>query len=562
MKRALLHACLITLAAVPAVRAGTPAETNFKPCKGTTMNETNYDIRPTLAAFAPVELRVDASFLSGREKKVLRKLSEAAALMDEIFLRQACLRNAGIRDELARRRDARGKALLDFFLLNFGPWDTLRHDAPFLGTAERPKGAGFYPEDMTREDFERHLKENPADGKAFRSNFTVIRRKEGRLEAVPYSREYREFLEPAAKLLREAAELADSPSLKRYLQLRARDFLTDDYFESDTAWMDVTGTPIEVVIGPYEVYTDALFGFKAAFEAFVCVRNPGESAKLDKFKRHLDDLERNLPLAPEHQNFSRGKESPLLVVDEVRVGGDARPGVQTAAFNLPNDERVREAKGSKKVMLHNVMQAKFDQCLVPISERVLAPADRPRVNFGSYFDEILLHEICHGLGPGRITVNGRSTTVGAELKDLYAAVEECKADITGIWSLLYLMDHDVIPRRETDLAVTYLAGLFRSVRFGVGEAHGLGVMMQYNFLKQAGVIRYDPASRHYAVDPARFREGVRALAAAVLTVEAKGDCEGARKLVETYGKMPDEVRSTLEGLKDIPTDIRPSFPKL
>ncbi len=530
--------------------------------EGKPMNEKLEDVKASLAAFAPVKLDFDASGLADGDRQALRKLAAAAAVMDELFLRQVHHRNVEIREKLSRAKDAEGRLRYDFFQLNFGPWDTLRDNAPFWGGEKRPDGAAFYPVDMARAEFEAHLKAHPADEKAFQSNFTVIRREKGKLVAVPFSREYRPLLEKASALLKEAAATVGSPTLKRYLELRARDLLTDEYRESDMAWMDVTGTPIEAVVGPYEVYTDALFGYKAAYEAFVCVRNPGESAKLERLEQHLDALEKNLPLADKDKNFSRGKESPMLVVDEIAVGGDARPGVQTAAFNLPNDEQVREAKGSKKVMLRNVMQAKFEKILLPIADRVLTPSSRALVNFQSYFDEILLHEITHGLGPGKLTLQGRETTVSAELKDLYAAVEECKADIGGVWSLLYLMDNGVVPKSEAELENTYLAGLFRSVRFGIGEAHGLGVMLQYNFLKARGAIVHDASSGRFSIDHGKFRDGVKALAAAVLTLEANGDYEGAKRFIGEYGSMAKEVQTALDGLKSVPVDIRPTFPEI
>jgi hypothetical protein len=386
----------------------------------------------------------------------------------------------------------------------------------------------------------------------------VIRRREGGLEAVPYSREYREWLEPAAELLRRAASATRNESLARFLSLRAEAFGSDDYFESDVAWMDLDA-PVEVTIGPYEVYEDQLFGYKAAFEAFVTVALPEESAKLERFKERLPWLERNLPIPEEHKNLARGTESPIRVVDEVYVGGDAKAGVQTIAFNLPNDERVREEKGSKKVLLRNIMRAKYDRILVPIAERVLAPADRERVSFQAYLDEVLHHELSHGLGPGKITVDGRETEVRLELKDLYSTLEEAKADVMGIYDILALIEEGEMPAelRET-LEPTYVAGLFRSARFGVHEAHGQGVVAQFNYLMEKGALAVDEEGRFRTV-PAKFPEAIRSLLREMLMLQARGDYAGTERFLAEYGEPGEELLAALEKLEDLPVDIRPIY---
>jgi len=536
-----------------------PAPQVAEPEEGNQTMTTTHSVTEALAQYVPVRLEYDASGLSDKERQIIQKLIQAAKYIDEIFWRQAYHRNVELREQLSRATDPAGQDLFRYFLVNYGPFDRLRDDEPFWGTETKPAGANFYPADLNREEFEAWIGEHPEDEAAFRSTFTVIRRDEGRLVAVPYHVAYEEFLQPAARLLREAAALSDNESLKRYLELRARDLLTDDFFESDMAWMDLADTPIEVVIGPYEVYEDKLFGYKAAYEAFITIRNREESGKLATYARYLTEMEENLPIPDEHKNFNRGASSPLTVVDEVFTAGDTHAGVQTSAFNLPNDERVREAKGSKKVMLKNVMRAKFDQSLTPIAMRILAPELQDELDFQAYFDHVVLHEISHSLGPGNITRNGRATTVSTELKELYPPLEECKADIVGVWNCLFLAEKGVLPARERQQFTTYLAGIFRSVRFGMGSAHGKGMVIQYNFLKEKGGLNFDPQNRRYGVNFEKIGPAVRELTRQVLLIQAEADYQQAKRFVEKYGRVPDEITVTLAELEDIPVDIRPIY---
>ncbi len=371
------------------------------------------DIEKRLAQFSPTPLTADLSALAPEDRQVLDKLVEASRFMNEIFLRQAWLKNPELRQQLQTWNDGATRPARDYYEIMFGPWDRLDEKKPFIGDLKHPAGAGYYPEDMTKEELEKHLQANPGDKEAFTSNFTVIRRRDGKLVAVPYSQEYAQWLEPAAKLLREAAQITRNASLRRYLELRADAFASNDYYQSDFAWMDLDA-PVEVTIGPYETYEDELFGYKAAFESFVTVNVPKESAALARYKERLPWLERNLPLPDQHKNLTRGAESPIRVVDSVYTAGDTRAGVQTIAFNLPNDERVREAKGSKKVLLRNTIRAKFDKILVPIAQRVLVPEQVKDVAVEAFMDEVLHHELSHGLGPGTITVGGRKTEVRLE----------------------------------------------------------------------------------------------------------------------------------------------------
>lgn len=512
------------------------------------------------AQFARIDMAPDTSFLSDEEREVVNLLNRAGNLMSAIYLRQISESNPAWRSAIAASDQADKDMLLDLFDLHFGPWDTLDHNEPFFGDTPRPKGAGFYPSDITREEFEAWIAAHPEDKDAFTSGYTVIRRTgEDGLKAIPYSEHYAEFLVPAAALLQEAAKLTSNESLKTFLSLRAESFLTDDYFESELAWMDLDG-PIEVAIGPYEVYDDELFGTKTAFEAFITVKNPEESAALDKYKGMLRDMEANLPVEESYKNFGRGFESPIAVVDQVHGGGDNVPGVQTIAFNLPNDERVREAKGAKKVLLNNVMGAKFDRILAPMASKVLVD-DQAGLLARKYMGvNTLFHELAHSLGPGTITVNGEQTTVNAQLKELYSPIEEGKADVMGAWNILYMMDIGELPaeEKETFLA-TYFAGLFRSMRFGIGEAHGKGAAIQYSFYKEQGAFSVDEETGKFRVKFDTLQTAVRDLTAQFVVVEGDGDYDAAKAFLDTYGVIDDDAKRIIGTMTDIPVDIQPVY---
>src|ERR1700724_120593 len=531
------------------------------------------DIERRVAQFIPTPLSADLSALGEQERRALAELVEAARPLDQIFLRQSWTGNPELRDRLAAYRGPHAAATLAYFDINFGPWDRLAEWQPFVGDHPRPAGAGFYPEDLTREAFEGWLAKHPGDLRSFTSTTTVIRRgRRGRrgshgpvgqgggadLIAVPYSREYEAWLGPAADHPRQAAAMTGNASLKRFLTSRAAAFASDDYYASDMDWMDLD-SPIEITIGPYETYEDTLLGYKAAFEAYVTVALPAESAALARYKERLPWLERNLPIPDAWKNLGRGTASPIRVVDLVYGAGEAQAAVQTLAFNLPNDERVREAKGSKKVLLRNVMRAKYDQILLPIARQVLDPAQLPDVAFEAYFDHVLHHELGHGLGPGSITVDGRKTEVRLELKELYSTLEEAKADVMGVYDILALVERGEMPAdlRRT-LEPTYVAGLFRAARFGLTEAHGQGVVSQFNYLMAKGALAVDAANRFHAV-PEKFPGAIRDLLAEMLTLQAKGDYAGTRKFLETYGKATPSLVAAVARLGSVPVDIRPIY---
>ena len=450
------------------------------------------------------------------------------------------------------------------FYINDGPWSRLDNNEPFIEGVphEKPPQANYYPDDMTKEEFDSWLQGLSAEEKEKATGyFYVIRRDANRkLITVPYSEEYREFLEPAAKLLGEAAALATNKTLKDFLNKRSAAFASNDYYDSDVAWMDLDA-PIDVTIGPYETYEDELFGYKAAFEAYVTLRDDAESAKLARFSKYLQEVEDHLPLDPQYRNPKLGAASPIRVVNEVFSSGEGNNGVQTAAFNLPNDERVVKEKGSKRIMLKNVQDAKFNKTLIPISRVVLAPGQQELLSFDAFFTHILTHELMHGLGPHNINVGGQATTVRLQLKDLYSAIEEAKADITGLWALQYLIDRGVVDKRmEQTLYTTYLASAFRSVRFGINEAHGRGVAMQFNYLTDEGAIRYNEQAGTFSIDHTKVKEAVRKLTHELLTLEAEGSYDKAKAILDKYALIRPPMKQALDKLMDVPVDIEPVFP--
>lgn len=514
--------------------------------------------------FAPTVITADASALSPGDRRALAKVIEAARLFDPLFLRQVWSGNVALERRLAADRTPLGRLRLYYFRINDGPWSQLDENIAFLPGVprEKPPQAAHYPDDMTKQEFETWVATLPEAEKAKATGFfhAVRRDAAGKLRLVPYSREYREFLVPAAALLRQAAELTTNATLKTFLSKRADAFLSDDYYESDVAWMALDA-PIDVTIGPYETYSDGLFGYKAAFEAYVTLRDEAETAKLARFGGFLQELEDNLPVDPRHRNPKLGAAAPIRVVNVVYSSGEGNSGVQTAAFNLPNDERVIREKGSKRVMLRNVQQAKFQKTLVPISRVVLSPAEQREVSFDAFFTHVLAHELMHGLGPHTINVGGRQTTVRQELKDAYSAVEEAKADVTGLWALQYLIDKGALERSlERTLYTTFLASAFRSVRFGIKEAHGRGIALQFNYLTDEGAIRFDERAGTFSVVPARFKEAVRKLTHDLLTLEAEGSYEGAKAMLDKYAVVRPPMQRALERLKDVPVDIEPSYP--
>lgn len=509
-------------------------------------------IEPSDPRLAPVQLSVDLGALPDNERQALAEMVKAAEVMDRLFLRQVWSGNEALE---AKLRAEQSKDL-PRFLAHKGPWDRIGHAEVFVaGAPAKPAMATFYPEDSTKEEIEAWIATLSPEQKAQATGFfTLIRRAPDKtLTIVPYSQAYPE-LETAAVALEKAAALTAQPSLQKYLRSRAAAFRSNDYYESDVAWMELDAS-IEPTIGPYETYEDEWFSYKAAFEAYVTVRDDAETAKLGKFSDHLQSLEDRLPIAPELRNPKLGALAPIRVVNQVYASGDGARGVMTAAFNLPNDERVTKEKGSKRTMLKNVQEAKFQVVLQPISRIALSEADRTKVSFDAFFTHILMHELMHGLGPHTITVNGEETSVRKALKDTSSALEEAKADISGLWALQTLVDDGVIEKTYQDTIYdTFLASSFRTLRFGINEAHGKGMALQVNYLLDEGGFAVAQDGTFF-VQQDKIRAAVTKLTTEIMTIQARGDYAAASALLQEYAVLRPEVQKVIEKMKDLPVDI-------
>jgi len=508
-----------------------------------------------------VVIRVDVERLPEGERRALAYLIRAARMTDALYMRQLWAGNAPMLLRLMEDDTPLGRARLDYFVINRGPWSRLDDNEAFIpGAPVKPEAGNFYPAGATKADVEAWLASLPeADRPAATGFFTTIRRdSSGKFLAVPYSLEYQGELAGMADDLRNAAAATAEPTLRTFLEARADAFLTNDYYASDVAWMKLDSA-IEPTIGPYEVYEDGWFNYKAAFEAFITVRDADATAKLERFGRELQWLEDRLPVDAAFRRKQLGGLAPMRVVNVVFSAGDGNHDVQTAAFNLPNDERIVAEMGSKRMMLKNFQQAKFDYTLVPISKVALAAPDQAEVDFDAFFTHILMHEVMHGLGPTNTGKHGSGGGVRPALKELYSTIEEAKADITGLWALQQLMDKGVIDRAgERRMYTTFLASAFRTLRFGMDDAHARGMALQVNWLLDADAYRAN-ADGTFSVDVRRARKAVEALSRELLTLQANGDYAGAERLLKRMVVLRPEVQGVLDRLQGVPVDIRPRF---
>jgi hypothetical protein len=504
-------------------------------------------VPPRPGIYAEFPLESDLSELSERHRKMIAVLIEASEIMDDLFWRQA------FRDDYRQWLDTIGDADTRHFAeLNYGPWDRLRDDKPFLdGFGDKPLGANLYPSDMTREEFE------AADLEGKRGLYSLIRRdSNGELVVLPYHVAYAKELGEAAGLLRQAAELAEHEGFANYLRLRAEALVTDDYQPSDLAWMDVKTNRIELVIGAIETYEDRLFGYRAAYESYILVKDQEWSERLARFAEFLPELQRGLPVDDELKAENPGTDSDLNAYDVVYYAGHSNAGSKTIAINLPNDEEVQLQKGTRRLQLKNAMQAKFEKILVPIAEILIDESQRLHVNFDSFFANTMFHEIAHGLGI-KNTING-SGTVREALRDVASPMEEGKADILGLYMISSL--HEAGELGEIDLRdnyVTFMAGLFRSIRFGAASAHGQANMVRFNFFADQGAFVRNADTGTYRVDFERMEVAMDALSRLLLSLQGTGDYEGAARLMRERGIVTDELQSDLDRLTaaDIPVDI-------
>ncbi|HXH27676.1 MAG TPA: hypothetical protein VNL37_01455, partial [Candidatus Polarisedimenticolia bacterium] len=522
------------------------------------------DIRARLKAYAPVRLEADLSALGPRDRQALEKVVQAINAVDGIYWKQMGREALAARDAFANATDPVAVMYRDFININYGPFDIRSDMQRFVATGSggpRPPGAGFYPEDMTRDEFEARLKTYPDLRPEFERLNTLIRRVDGTLVAIPYEKVYRDDLEVASRALQEAATLVDNASLRRYLSLRAEALLQGDYYASDMAWLDLKDNAIDVVIGPIETYDDQLLGLKASYEGAAMVKDVAASRALEVYKHELDGLSAALPVEDRFKAAHVPTGNVLEVVNVVRFTGDFNAGIKTVAASLPNDERVLQEKGAKKQIYKNVLEAKFTTILKPIAALFLSKKDQALVTREAFVTNVLLHELSHTLGVDYVVGAADRLTVRKALKERYSPIEEAKADVVGLYNMQYLKAHEIFTKEEAEENyATYLAGIFRSVRFGAEEAHGAGTAVQLNFLMRQGGIEFDPRKGEYSVHPKKFEPAIAALAKELLEIEGTGDYDRAGRLLDEYGKLDAATRDALKRTGAIPVDVTFTYP--
>lgn len=500
-----------------------------------------------LAKYTSVRLAPDLAGLSDDQKQVVALLIEAGEAIDDVFWQQAY----GHRDSLMRALDGR-PALRQFAQLNYGPWDRLDSNRPFVeGVGPKPEGANFYPAGMTDAAFEAAAE----DDSTLKSLYTMVRRDaDGNLEAIPYSTFFQKPFQRAAQKLRRASELAENSGFKRYLELRADALLSGDYQQSDFAWMEMSGNDLDVVVGPIETYEDGRYGYKAAAETFVLRRDKEWSQRLARYARLLPMLQRGLPVPQKYKQESPGRDSDLGAYDVLYVSGDADAGAKTIAINLPNDEEVQLEKGTRRLQLKNAMRAKFDKILVPIADELIAEDQRENITFDAFFGNTMFHEVAHGLGV-KHTIDGTDRTVRAALKDRASSLEEGKADVLGLYMVTKLKEEGELDTNLMDDYVSFLASIFRSVRFGAGDAHGQANVVRFNYFRERGAFSRDEATGTYRVNAEKMQKAVNSLSEKILRLQGNGDYEAVNAFVEKYGQVGPQLQADLDRLGSIPVDI-------
>ncbi len=517
------------------------------------------DLDKRLAKFRRVRMPFNRTGLTVREQKLVRKLVDACGYLESIFWRQSDPEALALYQSLAASTNPRDVKLRTYLKLNASRFDLIDENKPFVGTDPMPSGRGFYPAGLTREQIEQYAKEHPEQKAAIYDQFTVVRWKDGTLEAVPYHIFYRPFLEPAAKALRDAAKLSDDPAFAKFLELRADALLSDDYFPSDLAWLDLKNPQFDIIFAPYETYMDSLLGVKGSYGAAVMVRNERESKKLELFQKYVADIQDALPLSAEDRPSKRGLETPMEVMDTPFRAGDLTHGYQAVADNLPNDPRVHEQKGSKKLFFKNFMDARVNYVILPVARKLMEPAQAAKVSGEGYLQSTIMHEICHGLGPAFARTSAGKVSIREAIGHQFSGLEEAKADVCGMFSLKWLVDHGALPKKKLqEFYASYVGGIFRTVRFGTAEAHGQAEMMEFNYLSERGAIRRN-ANGRYAIDFEKMPGALADLAKELLEIEATGDRARAENWFKKYGQMPEELKTALKAASDVPVDVDPVF---
>ncbi|HKR30677.1 MAG TPA: hypothetical protein VJT08_09375 [Terriglobales bacterium] len=518
------------------------------------------DLAERLAKYKRVVIPFDKSKCSARELQMIDKLVDASRYLDDIFWRQSDPEGLALYKSLEKSKSPRDIKLRQFLMINGSRFDLTNDNKPFVGTKPMPPGRGLYPDGLTREELEKYVAAHPDQKDELYSPYTVIRRNGDQQEAIPYRAAYRQFLIPAAKDLRDAADLSDDKAFADFLRLRADAVLSDDYYKSDLAWVDLQNPKFDVIMAPYETYLDGVLGVKTSYGAAVMIRNEAESAKLAVYQQHVPEIQDALPLAAEDRPSKAGQPTPMEVMDTPFRGGDLRHGYQAVADNLPNDARIHEQKGTKKIFFKNYMDARVNYVILPLAKGIMDPAQAAQATADGYMASTVMHEICHGLGPAYSRTAAGKKDIREALADIYPGLEEAKADVVGMFALKFLMDKGVLPKqREQEYYASYVAGIFRTVRFGVGEAHGRAEMMEFNYLSEQKAITRD-ASGRYHVDYPKMPDVIAALAKELLEQEATGDRDRAAAWFQKYDVMPTELKSAMAELRNIPVDVDPVQP--
>lgn len=514
-----------------------------KAVKESTQTSTEMTKEYAYQTYASFPLTTDISHLTKNEKEILRLMFKTADIMDDLFWQQAYGAKIDLMDE------TKGEAK-EYAKINYGPWDRLNNETPFVnGIGAKPAGAMFYPIDMTKEEFEQA---NLKDGK---SPYTIVRRnREGKLYTIPYHENFKNQLSKAAEYLTQASELVEDAGLKKYLKLRAAALMTDDFYASDLAWMDMKNANIDMVVGPIENYEDQLFGYKTSYSAYILVKDIEWSKKLAKFVQYLPELQRNLPVSASYKKEVPGTDSDLNAYDVVYYAGDCNAAGKTIAINLPNDERVQLEKGTRRLQLKNAMKAKFDNILVPISTALIDESQQKNIKFDAFFSNVMFHEVAHGLGI-KNTVNGKGSVRDA-LKEANSALEEGKADILGLYMVNQLLKKGELTGTQEDYFVTFLAGILRSVRFGASSAHGQANMIAFNYFAENGAFEKTERGR-YKVNVVKMEQAMNGLSELILTLQGNGDYNGVKKLYADKGTIHSDLQQDLDVLKtkNIPVDV-------
>jgi hypothetical protein len=531
-----------------AAKVGAPANLKVAP-----------DLGQRLAKFRRVQMPFRTTGLTAREQQLVRKLVDACGYLESIYWRQTDPDGLTLYQSLLASHNQRDVELRRYLWINASRFDLLDQDKPFVGSDPMPPGRGYYPANLARDQVEQFVKEHPDQKAAIYNQFTILRWHAGKLEAVPYSIAFRAFLEPAAKALRAAANLSDDADFAKFVRLRADALLNDDYFPSDLAWLDLKNPKFDIIFAPFETYLDGLLGVKGSYGAAVLVRNDRESKKLELFQQYVPQIQDALPLAAEDRPSKHGLETPMEVMDAPFRAGDLNHGYQAVADNLPNDPRVHEQKGSKKLFFKNFMDARVNYVILPVARKLMEPDQARKVSGEGYLQSTIMHEICHGLGPAYARTADGKVDIREAIGPAFSGLEEAKADVTGMFALKWLVDHDALPKEKLEeYYASYVGGIFRTVRFGTAEAHGQAEMMEFNYLSERGAITRN-ANGKYAINYGRMPDALADLAKELLETEATGDRARAENWFKKHSAMPEELKVSLKAASDVPVDIGPVF---